>query len=314
MEIILQVLLLAAGFALLIKGADFFVDGAAGLAAKFGIPQLVIGLTIVAFGTSAPETAVSLAAAIKGSAEITIGNVVGSNIINILVILGVASLIVPLHVKKSTACFEMPFVIVASVVLALLGLFDHIVGKADGVILLAGMAIFLIYLIILSKKGQGDEPDEPIKAKLPILLLMIVGGLVLIVFGSDVTVDAATRIAEIFGVDDRIIGLTIVALGTSLPELVTSVTAGLKGNADIAVGNIVGSNIFNILFVVGVTALITPVAYAPGFFIDSMVCIASAALLWILAFRKRTLTRTSGIIMLICYGGYLAYLISSNGA
>lgn len=310
MELVIQIGLLVIGFFLLVKGADFFVDGAAGIAARFGIPQLVIGLTIVAFGTSAPETAVSLTAAFKGNAEITIGNVIGSNILNILIILGVTALIVPLHVKKSTVCFEMPYVIFISIVLGVLGLKDGTVGFGDGVILWAGMLLFLLYLLRLTKEGGMQETDAPAgNKKLWLLFLMVAGGLAAIIFGSDITVDSATAIAEVFGVDDRIIGLTIVALGTSLPELVTSVTAGIKGNADIAVGNIVGSNIFNILFVVGTTAIITPVRYVSSFFADSLFCIGAAALLWILAVRKRVLGRVSGGIMLICYGGYLAYLL-----
>ncbi len=310
MELAVQVGLLVIGFVMLIKGADFFVDGAAGIAARFGIPQLVIGLTIVAFGTSAPEAAVSLTAAFGGNAEITIGNVVGSNILNVLIILGLTSLIVPLHVKKSTICYEMPYVIVISILLSVLGLKDGVIGAVDGLILGGGMVLFLLYLLRLTKSGEAEvEKAGSGNKKLWLLLLMAAGGLALIIAGSRMTVNSATVIAAAFGVSERIIGLTIVALGTSLPELVTSVTAGLKGNADIAVGNIVGSNIFNILFVVGLTALITPVSYAGAFLPDSLFCIGSAALLWVLTVRNRVLGRVGGVVMLLCYGGYLAYLL-----
>ncbi len=310
MELFVQIGLLVLGFVMLVKGADFFVDGAAGIAGKFGIPQIVIGLTIVAFGTSAPEAAVSITAAFKGSAEITIGNVVGSNILNILIILGLTAMIVPLHVKKTTAKYEMPYVIIVSLLLAVLGLTDGVVSMGDGLILWAGMLLFLGYLLKLTKSGEvQDEETKAGEKSIWMLLLMVLGGLAVIIWGSDITVDSAVKMAEMFGVDDRIIGLTIVALGTSLPELVTSVTAGIKGNADIAVGNIVGSNIFNLLFVVGTTALITPVAYAESFLTDSIVCIITAVLLWVFVARTKVLGRIGGMIMLLCYGGYLAYLL-----
>lgn len=311
MEILLQVVLLAVGFVMLVKGADYFVDGVAGIASKFGIPQIVIGLTIVAFGTSAPEAAVSITAAFKGSAEITIGNIVGSNILNILIILGLTSVIVPLHVKKNTARYEMPYVIFVSVLLSVLGLVDGTVGLVDGIILWIGMLLFLWYLLRLTKSGEEQEEEIHIEDKKGWqLLLMVVGGLAVIIWGSAITVDSATRMAEMFGVSDRVIGLTIVALGTSLPELVTSVTAGLKGNADIAVGNIVGSNIFNILFVVGTTSIITPVIYAESFLVDSIVCIAAAVLLWLLSVRSKRLGRLGGIFMILYYGAYLVYLLA----
>lgn len=309
-ELLIQIGLLALGFAMLVKGADYLVDGAAGIANKFGIPQIVIGLTIVAFGTSAPEAAVSITAAFKGNAEITIGNIVGSNILNILIILGLTSVIVPLHVKKNTARYEMPYVIFVSALLSVLGLVDGTVGLVDGIILWIGMLAFLWYLLRLTKSGETEEEEINVGDKKGWqLLLMVAGGLVVIIWGSTITVDSATCMAEMFGVSDRVIGLTIVALGTSLPELFTSVTAGIKGNADIAVGNIVGSNIFNILFVVGTASIITPVVYADSFWVDSIVCIATAALLWLLSVRSKRLGRGSGILMLLCYGAYLVYLL-----
>lgn len=314
MNVAVQLLLLVIGFVMLVKGADWFVEGASKVAEKFGIPQLVIGLTIVAIGTSLPEAAVSTSAALKGSAEITIGNVVGSNILNILLILGITSVISPLMVQKSTIKFEIPMVIGATVLLAALGLFDGTVGRIDGVILLAGMVLYLLYLLRMAKKGQAAAEEQKAEqtdksgSMLKLILLILIGG-VMIVWGSDITVDAATELARIFGMSERLIGLTIVAFGTSLPELVTSATAAIKGKADIAVGNIVGSNLFNILFVVGIAAAITPVVYQPAFLVDTIVCIATAALLWVCVLRKQKLERHGGVILLACYAGYFFYLI-----
>ena len=310
MQIVIQFFLLAAGFCLLMKGADLFVEGASGIADKFGIPQLVIGLTIVAIGTSLPEAAVSISAALKGSADITIGNVVGSNILNILIILGLTSVIRAVPVQKSKVKYEIPFVIVVTALLALLGLFDNTVGRLDGILLWALMGVYMVYLLKMAKAGTASEENAE-KKKMPVwkLLLMVVAGAVMIVLGSDVSVDAATALATAFGMSERFIGLTIVALGTSLPELVTSVTAAVKGKSDIAMGNIVGSNIFNILFVVGTTAVITPVPYNASFLVDSIAAIAAAVLLLLCVLRSQKLTRVGGCIMLAGYAGYFVYLM-----
>ena len=312
MERLLQLLLLVFGFVLLMKGADWFVDGASGIAGRLGIPELVIGLTIVAMGTSLPEAAVSVAAAAKGSAEITIGNVVGSNILNVLIILGITSLIRAIPVQKTTVRYEIPFTIGVTVLLVGLGIFDHVITRLDGGILLAFMVLYLLYLFRMAEKGKeenksSNQPNE--KKTLPLLLFMVVLGGVMIVYGSDVTVDAASAIARKFGMTERFIGLTIVAFGTSLPELVTSVTAAIKGKADIAMGNIVGSNIFNILFVVSATALITPVQYAEGFLVDSIVAVLSVLLLLICVLKNHRLGRIGGGLMLLSYVGYFVYLI-----
>ncbi len=312
MEVVLQIVILVLGFVLLIKGADFFVEGASQIADRFGIPQLVIGLTIVAMGTSLPEAAVSISAAAKGSAEITIGNVLGSNIINVLLILGVTAVIRTISVQVSTIRYEIPFVILVTVVLAALGLIDHNVSRAEGAILWVFFICYGVYLYIMSKKGNGQEEEgEETGKKHPIWLLvvMIIGGAAMIVFGSNLAVDSASALAAIFGMSQRLIGLTIVAFGTSLPELVTSATAAVKGKADIAVGNIVGSNIFNILFVAGTTALITPVAYSGAFLTDSIVAIATAVLLLICVFPRQRLSRVGGAVLLLGYAGYFAYLI-----
>lgn len=312
MQIALQFLLLVVGFIMLIKGADWFVEGASKIADRFGIPQLIIGLTIVAMGTSAPEAAVSIASALKGSAGITIGNVVGSNIMNVLVILGLTAVIRAIAVQQSTIRYEIPFTIAITVILALLGLTDNRVSRVDGVILWVLMIVYLVYLLRMAKKGQSVLEDMPETSKkdtpLKMVLMVLIGG-ALIVWGADVTVDAATELAKIFGMSDRLIGLTIVAFGTSLPELVTSVTAAIKGKADIAVGNIVGSNIFNILFVVGTTALITPVTYSANFLVDSMVAVAAMVLLFVCVLPKKKLNRVGGIAMLVGYAAYFVYLI-----
>ncbi|MBR3510306.1 MAG: calcium/sodium antiporter [Lachnospiraceae bacterium] len=314
MQLAINIGLLVLGFVLLMKGADWFVDGAASIADRLGIPQLVIGLTIVAMGTSLPEAAVSISAAMKGSAAITIGNVLGSNILNVLVILGLTSVICVIPVQKSTVRYEIPFTILVTVVMAALGLMDHVVNRLEGGILWAFMILYLLYLLKMAKNGNASEEEETDKKKKPIwlLILMIIVGAVMIVKGSDFTVDAASAIAASFGMEERFIGLTIVALGTSLPELVTSVTAGIKGKPDIAVGNIVGSNIFNILFVAGTTALITPVTYASNFFIDSVAAIASAVLLFLCVVKNHRLGRLGGFLMLVAYAGYFIYLLQPS--
>ena len=308
MHMLIELVLLVVGFVMLIKGADIFVEGAAGIAAKFGIPQLVIGLTIVAMGTSAPEAAVSIAAAFKGTADITIGNVVGSNIMNILVILGVTALIVSVAVQQSTVRYEIPFVILVSVVLLVMGALDGKIGRMDGAILWLLFIVYFVYLFLMAKHGKEEEET---KADAPVwkLLLFVVIGAALIVIGADVSVDAASEIARVIGLSERFIGLTIVAFGTSLPEFCTSVVAARKGKADLAIGNIVGSNIFNILFVVGTTALIIPVPFNPAFVADTVVAIGAAVLLWICVIRKKRLTRPGGIFMLAGYAGYFAYLM-----
>lgn len=312
MEMLLQILLLVVGFALLIKGADWFVEGASKIADKFGIPQIVIGLTIVAMGTSLPEAAVSISAAYKGSADITIGNVVGSNILNVLIILGLTSVIRAVAVKKNTIRYEIPFTIGVTVLLAVMGLSDNSIGRMGGVILCGLMVLYMVYLMWVAKTDkdaieEGAEAGE--SESMLKMLAMIVVGVVMIVLGSDISVDAATAIATGFGMSERLVGLTIVALGTSLPELVTSCTAAVKGKADIAVGNIVGSNIFNILFVVGITAVITPVPYSATFLVDSIVAVGAMVLLWLCVLPKKQLGRMGGIILLLGYVGYFVYLI-----
>ena len=308
MEIALQFVLLALGFVMLGKGADWFVEGAAGIAMRFGIPQLVIGLTIVAMGTSAPEAAVSIAAAVKGNADITIGNIVGSNILNILVILGLAASIVPIAVARSTVRIEIPFMIGVTALLFYQGR-DSSISLADGGVLMVAFAAYMMYLYTMAMKSNVDSDLEEPGLPLGRCLLGAVGGLALIIAGSNVTVGAATSIATYAGLSERFIGLTIVALGTSLPELFTSVAAARRGNADIAIGNIVGSNIFNILFVVGLSSLIIDIPFASAFNFDTYVALGAAVLLWLCVLRTQRLQRWAGALMLMCYATYLGYIL-----
>lgn len=309
MELLVQVLLLIVGFVMLVKGADWFVDGAAGLADRFGIPQLVIGLTIVAMGTSAPEAAVSITAALKDSAGIAVGNIVGSNILNVLIILGLTACVATLSVATSTIRIEIPYMIAISLLLLLFGWTGNEITFWEGVGLWVAFLLYLGYLFRMAKKNKETPPEEASSRPLWMLLVLSIIGLVLIVWGSDVTVDAATALARYFGMSERFIGLTIVALGTSLPELFSSLTAARKGKADIAIGNIVGSNIFNILFVLGTTALITPVPFAARFTVDTIVAVLVGVLLLVCVARSKKLTKPTGILMLAAYAAYFIYLL-----
>lgn len=304
----LQVIILLAGFLFLVKGADWFVEGAASIAKKLGIPQLIIGLTIVAMGTSMPEAAVSITAAMNKNAGITIGNVVGSNILNIFIILGITAVITNVAIQKSTLLYEIPFMTVITIVLLIFGITGSEVTFIEGVIFWILFLIYLGYLFVMAKKGNDQEEaeakDNPVWK---CMLLMVIGG-ILVVKGSDFAVSGATEIARYFGMSERFIGLTIVALGTSLPELVTSVTAARRGNAGIAIGNIVGSNIFNILFVIGTTALICTVPFESKFIIDTAIAVLCGAILWIGTFRHKELRKPCGVVMLLCYVAYFLYL------
>ena len=298
----MNIILLVLGFILLLKGADWFVDGSSSIASRFGIPQLIIGLTIVAMGTSLPEAFVSITAALKSNAAITIGNVVGSNILNVGIILGITALIRPLYIQNSTIKYEMPFMMLVTLVLILQGI-NNTISRFDGIIL---WLFFLGYLYYIFRMTKNQIEEAEIKKTNPLFIPL---GLVCLMIGSNFAVDAATNIAISLGVSQRFIGLTIVALGTSLPELVTSVTAAKKGNADIAIGNIIGSNIFNILFVVGSSALITPVPFEPNFIIDSFVAILIGLVLYICTKKTRVLGKKAGILLLVTYLIYFIYLL-----
>lgn len=313
-SVIISVVFLIVGFWGLIKGADIFVDSASQIAAKLKVPLIVIGLTVVAFGTSAPEAAISITSAFQNNAGIAVGNVIGSNIMNILLILGISALISRLPVKKTTFRYEIPFVVLITVVMLVLGMIGNSLDRMDGLIFILLFAVFMAYLIKLSKSGDNslaeDVPEIDENASVLKMILLVILGIAMIVLGSDFTVSGATKIAEVIGLDDRVIGLTVVAFGTSLPELVTSIQAARKNKVDIAIGNIIGSNIFNILFVVGISSLVSPspIAFADSFIVDSIVAVAAAALLWLLVLKNKRISRLGGVIMLACYAGYFTYL------
>lgn len=305
---LLNILLLIAGFVLLIKGADYFVDGSSALANRMHIPPIIIGLTIVAMGTSAPEAAVSISSAIQGSNAIAIGNVLGSNIANILLILGLTAFIHPLTVQKNTVNYEMPFVILITGILCVMGWKYGIISHTSARILIAMFICFLGYLYVLAKKSPESADEIKPMGNIKIALCIILG-IVALVVGSKMTVASSCDIARYIGVSERIIGLTLVAIGTSLPELVTSVIAARKGEADIAIGNIVGSNIFNILFVLGIAGLILPIPFDSAFLFDGAVAILVAILLWMCTFRKMRLGRNAGMLFMLLYAAYLIFLI-----
>lgn len=304
-----NVCLLVIGFVALIKGADWFVEGAAKLAGRFGIPQLVIGLTIVAMGTSLPEAAVSIQGAWKGTAGIAVGNVLGSNIFNVLVILGVTALIAALPLQRSTMLVEIPYMLFVTIALLVLGVSGACISRVDGAVLWVLFLIYLGYLWWMVRKNKEEQPDTQEQTSVLKCVILLVVGIVLIVAGSHFTVDGACGLAQMAGISERVIGLTIVACGTSLPELVTSLVAAKKKHADIAIGNIVGSNIFNILFVIGTAALITPISFEQVFIPDAWIAFAAGILLLVGVIRRQRLSKVCGAVMLACYTGYLVYLI-----
>ena len=303
-----QVMILLAGFLFLVKGADWFVEGAACIAKKLGIPQLVIGLTIVAMGTSMPEAAVSVTAAMQQNAGITVGNVVGSNILNILIILGITAVITNVTIQRSTLHYEIPFMLAVTALLLGFGITGGRITFMEGVIFWLFFLAYLGYLFVMARKENAEEEGAVKDFPIWKCLLLMVLARILVVKGSDFAVSGASAIARYFGMSERFIGLTIVALGTSLPELVTSVTAARRGNAGIAIGNIVGSNIFNILFVIGTAALICPVPFERKFIADTVIAIGAGVVLWLGTFRNRELRKPCGIVMLLCYAAYFAYL------
>ena len=313
MKIALDILKIVVGFILLLKGADYFVDGASAVAKKLGVPELVIGLTIVALGTSAPEAAVSISAALKGNNGISIGNIVGSNIMNILVILGLTAVIKTLTVKKSVIRIDMPVMIISTIAMILWGMLGGKLSRITGVIFLLSLFTYLLYLVWYSRHSDTEDEGEGVKnIRSWLMPIFIIGGVGAVILGSNVAVDGASSMAKAFGVSERVIGLTIVAFGTSLPELVTSVTAAVKGHTDMAIGNIVGSNIFNILFILGMTSLIIDLPYmseGANFVIDGFVAMGATLLLYLLILPKKRLSRPGGLVMLAGYAGYFLYLL-----
>ncbi len=313
-------LLLILGFVLLIKGADFLVDGSSAIARRLKVSDLLIGLTIVAFGTSTPELFVNLIASVKGTSAIAIGNIVGSNIFNILLILGISSIIFPLVVTKGTVWKEIPLTFVAAALLGIMALKPAIVrggisgiSRIEGLILLAFFGLFTYYVLKMARQTDNTdstpagEPQRTVTKS----LLFIFGGFVTLFVGAKLVVDAAVNLAQSFGVSESLIGLTIVAVGTSLPELATSVVAAAKKNCDIAVGNVVGSNIFNIFFILGISSCIHPMQFQPGNYVDIGVAALASLLLFVFMFtgRKGSLDRWEGVLFVGSYVIYIAYLI-----
>ena len=314
-------LLLVIGFIILIKGADFFVDGASSIAKIAKMPTLLIGLTIVAFGTSAPEAAVSINAALKGSNYIAIGNIIGSNIFNLLVAVGLSAMIRPIKVQKTTIIKEYPLSIYSVALLIILSLDNLFAGndanlltRGDGLILLLGFGVFMFYLIemaVLSKEAD-DEVEEIVKLPLSKSIIFSILGLVGIVFGGDMVVKSATDIALHVGMSETLVGLTIVAVGTSLPELVTSVTAARKGESDIAIGNIIGSGLFNIFFVLGVSATIHPIAVSSKLIFDFIILAIVTVISHVFAYSKKEVDKKEGFALTAMYIAYMVYIIIRN--
>lgn len=303
-----SLILLIIGFVLLVRGADAFVDAAADVARRFNIPAIIIGTTLVAIGTSAPEAAISITAALKGSDGVSIGNVIGSNITNIFLILGITALIGVLPIHKNTKKYELPFVGLVTLLLIGFGIWFGSVSRIAAFIFLAMFAGFIIYTIIMARRSKDPEPEIK-QFSLPMTILMIIAGIAATILGSNLTVDSAMDIATRMGVSDRVIGLTLVALGTSLPELAVCVAAALKREYDMAVGNIVGSNIFNILFVLGTAAAIHPLPFNPAFIFDGAIAMLAVIMLMLFTARGSKLGRVGGILFLISYVAYIFYLI-----
>lgn len=302
---------LVVGFILLIKGADFFVEGSSSVAKMLRVPSLIIGMTIVAMGTSFPECSVSINASIAGSNALAISNAVGSNIFNLMVVCGVCTLFCPLAVDKGTLKKEFPFSIIVALVLLGLGSAGMVLGRVDGIVMSVIFAGFLYWMVISAKKARAESQDNEEEYEImPIwkCIFYIIGGIIAIIAGGDVVVDSATKIAEQFGMSENLIGLTVVAFGTSLPELVTSVVAAKKNEVDMALGNVIGSNIFNILLVLGVAAAISPVAFIMENIIDIVVLVVMSLIVWVFAWSKQKLVRGEGIVMLLMYAAYVVYI------
>lgn len=314
----MEAILLIIGLGFLVKGADYLVDGAASIARRFNISSIVIGLTIVAFGTSAPELVVNVLASLRGTTEIAIGNIVGSNIANIFLILGISALVYPLRANKNTVLKEIPFSLLAAVVLGILvndkflgGLGSNVLTFGDALILLAFFVIFLYYTFGIAQQGEaGDTEVKHLTTMRSVVYIM--GGLVLLVVGGKWIVDAAVYFATSLGISQSVIGLTIVAVGTSLPELATSVVAAYKKQSDIAIGNIVGSNIFNIFFILGVSGLIAPLPFLPSSNFDILMTAVASVILFLVMYigKKHTIERWQGVALIAVYVAYVWYLLS----
>lgn len=320
---LVTILLLIVGFVLLIKGADLLIDGASALAKRFGIPDIIIGMTIVAFGTSLPELFVNVIASTDGNTDLAIGNVLGSNIANILLILGIASIIAPLAVQKNTIWKEIPFSTLAIVALAILAndaLLDgfplSVLSRSDGLILLCFFAVFMYYIISVTRSERSENTevsaDAPQQQGVWRSVAFIAMGLAGLSFGGHWIVEGAVQISSLFGIEQKVVGLTIVAIGTSLPELAASAVAAYRNNADIAIGNVVGSNIFNIFWILGVSSVITPLPFQASANVDIGVTLVASVLLFLLVFvsRPHQLQRKHGIAFLLLYTAYMSYTLA----
>lgn len=309
---LMAVVMLVGGFVLLIKGADFFVEGSSSVAKRLRVPSIIIGLTIVAMGTSLPECAVSLTASMSGQNALAVSNVVGSNIFNLMVVCGFCAVFSSLPIEKDTLKKEFPFSIFCGVLLLVLGYISMEVGRLDGVILLVLFVAYIAYMVrsALKARAAGKDVEEEDYEIIPVWksIVYIAGGILAIKFGGDFVVDGAVVIAQSFGLSENLIGLTIVACGTSLPELVTSVVAARKNEVDMALGNVIGSNVFNILFVLGIAAAISPITFIMENVIDIVLLTVMSLLVWGLGWTKQKIERKEGILMLVIYAVYLVYI------
>lgn len=310
-SLVLNFLLLVAGVVVVLWGADRLTDGAVGLAERMGISQLVIGLTVVAMGTSMPEFCVSLVSAIKGTPDLAVGNVVGSNIFNSMLIVGCAALVAPMTILHSTVKKDIPFALVASVAL-LMACMDGVISRIDGILLLLFFGVFMYFTLHGAKSEENTSADKTPMSPLKAVLLLLLG-LFCLIAGSNVFVDNATAVAHSLGVSDAVIGLTIVAGGTSLPELATSIVAARKGNSSIAIGNVLGSNVFNILLIIGATGFICPMTIEGITSVDLSMMVISMVLLWLFSFTKYTIERWEGGVLTVLFVGYMSYLIFGLG-
>lgn len=315
------VILLILGFAFLVKGADAFVEGCSSIAKRFQVPSLIIGMTIVAMGTSLPETAVSITASVTGNNALAVSNAVGSNIFNLMIVVGVCAILTPVAVRRETLKIDFPFSIVCAVLLLVLGAIGMTLGHVDGALFIVLFVIFILYMIKSAQNSRKDNKDMGVEEAeyaleaeeiqiMPVSksIIFIVLGCAAIAFGSDWVVDGATTIAEAMGVSQTLIGLTVVAFGTSLPELATSIMAAKKNEVDMALGNAIGSNIFNILMVLGIAAAISPMAFITENIIDIVILIAFSAIVWIMAWTKHELSKKEGWVMAILYAVYVVYI------
>ena len=318
----MEYILLIIGFVLLIKGADYFVEGASNIAVKLNVSPLLVGLTIVALGTSSPEATVAILAALEGSPGVVLGNVIGSNIVNITVVIGLTALIAPLTVQSETVRKEIPFAMLAAIVLmilmadvALQGAGANIINRGDGIIILLFFSVFLYYVFEMARKNRSstvEKVDADTGESWLKNILFTIGGLIAIIIGGEMVVSSATEIALSLGMSEALVGLTIVAIGTSLPEIMTSVTAALKGKGDMAIGNVVGSNIFNIFFVTGTASTVAPIAAESKLFFDGWVMVGLTVLLLIFSRTHFKIGRREGAVLLLAYITYLVYIIIRN--